>query len=81
MTNTMDDTVVVKADLLAREKINTMAEFSDPMDLYHGLIQRVKKYHPSDDISLIEKAFAIADEAHKEQYRKSDDAVSEILSL
>ena len=53
----MDDTVVVRADLLAREKINTMAEFSDPMDLYHGLIHRVKKYHPSGDISLIEKAF------------------------
>ena len=38
----MDDTVVVKADLLERETINTMAEFSDPMDIYQGLIQRVK---------------------------------------
>ena len=69
----MDDTVVVKADLLAREKINTMAEFSEPMDLYHGLIQRVKKYHPSGDISLIEKAFNIAGEAHKNQFRKSGE--------
>ena len=73
MTNAMDDTVVVKADLLEREKINTMAEFSDPMDIYHGLVQRVKKYHPSGDISLIEKAFNIASEAHKSQFRKSGE--------
>ena len=73
MTNTMDDTVVVKADLLEREKINTMAEFSDPEDIYQGLIQRVKKYHPSGDISLIEKAFNIAREAHKNQFRKSGE--------
>ena len=73
MTNTMDDTVVVKADLLEREKINTMAEFSDPQDIYQGLIQRVKKYHPSGDISLIEKAFNIAREAHKNQFRKSGE--------
>ena len=69
----MDDTVVVKADLLEREKINTMAEFSDPEDIYQGLIQRVKKYHPSGDISLIEKAFNIAREAHKNQFRKSGE--------
>ena len=68
-----DDTVKVKADLLERESINTMAEFSDPMDLYHSLIQRVKKYHPSGDISLIEKAFNIAKEAHKDQFRKSGE--------
>ena len=68
-----DDTVKVRADLLERESINTMAEFSDPMDLYHSLIQRVKKYHPSGDISLIEKAFNIAKEAHKDQFRKSGE--------
>ena len=73
MTNAMDETVVVKADLLERESINTMAEFSDPIDIYHGLIQSVKKYHPSGDISLIEKAFKIANEAHKNQFRKSGE--------
>ena len=73
MTGINDDTVKVKADLLERDSINTMAEFSDPMDLYHSLIQRVKKYHPSGDISLIEKAFNIAREAHKNQFRKSGE--------
>ena len=69
----IDGTVIVKSDLLERETINTMAEFSAPKDLYKALIERVKKYHPSGDISLIEKAFSIAEEAHKEQYRKSGE--------
>ena len=69
----IDGTVTVKPDLLERETINTLAEFSAPSELYQALINRVRKYHPSDDISLIEKAFSIADEAHKEQYRKSGE--------
>ena len=73
VANINDDMVKVKADLLERDSINTMAEFSDPMDLYHELIQRVKKYHPSGDITLIEKAFNIAKEAHKNQFRKSGE--------
>ena len=49
------------------------AEFANPEDLYAELIERVRKYHPSDDISLIEKAYHIADEAHKDQARKSGE--------
>lgn len=73
MAELHDDTVKVKADLLGRESINTMAEFTEPMALYHGLIECVKKYHPSGDISLIEKAFNVANEAHKNQFRKSGE--------
>ena len=73
MANVNDDTVKVKTDLLERESINIMAEFTEPTELYSGLIQRVKKYHPSGDISLIEKAFNIANEAHKNQFRKSGE--------
>nr|MBQ8253312.1 bifunctional (p)ppGpp synthetase/guanosine-3',5'-bis(diphosphate) 3'-pyrophosphohydrolase [Lachnospiraceae bacterium] len=53
--------------------IKAMAEFQEPQELYRDLIARVQKYHPSDDISLIEKAYRIADEAHKEQVRKSGE--------
>ncbi|MBQ8198850.1 MAG: bifunctional (p)ppGpp synthetase/guanosine-3',5'-bis(diphosphate) 3'-pyrophosphohydrolase [Lachnospiraceae bacterium] len=53
--------------------IQAMAEFQEPQELYRDLIARVKKYHPSDDISLIEKAYRIADEAHKDQVRKSGE--------
>lgn len=48
-------------------------DFTDPEILYQKLIQMVKKYHPSDDVHLIEKAYKIAYEAHEGQYRKSGE--------
>ena len=48
-------------------------EYSSPEDLYQDLVARVRKYHPSDDISLIEKSYNIANEAHKDQVRKSGE--------
>ena len=63
----------MKNDFLEPDLIDTMEEFSDPMDLYYKLIARVKKYHPSDDISLIKRAFLIAKEAHSGQFRKSGE--------
>ena len=54
-------------------KIEAIKEFQSPDALYKGLIDRVRKYHPSDDISLIEKAYQQAAEAHKDQLRKSGE--------
>ncbi|HKM03153.1 MAG TPA: bifunctional (p)ppGpp synthetase/guanosine-3',5'-bis(diphosphate) 3'-pyrophosphohydrolase [Lachnospiraceae bacterium] len=54
-------------------RIEAMDEFLSPEELYQDLIKRVQKYHPSDDISLIEKAYKIAYEAHKDQVRKSGE--------
>ena len=54
-------------------RIEQIAEFQSPETLYQDLISRVKKYHPSDDISLIEKAYKVAYEAHKTQVRKSGE--------
>ena len=54
-------------------KISESHEFVNPDDLYQELIQRVRKYHPSDDISMIEKAYRVAREAHKNQFRKSGE--------
>ena len=48
-------------------------EFVNPEELYRELIGRVQKYHPSDDISMIEKAYRIASDAHKDQFRKSGE--------
>ena len=48
-------------------------EFETPEHLYQELISRVRKYHPSDDISLIEKAYNLASMAHKNQLRKSGE--------
>ena len=54
-------------------RIESLQEFLSPEQLYNDLIVRVRKYHPSDDISLIEKAYNIANEAHKDQLRKSGE--------
>ena len=54
-------------------RIEAIQEFQSPEQLYNDLILRVKKYHPSDDISLIEKAYKVASEAHKDQLRKSGE--------
>ena len=54
-------------------RIEPIKEFQSPEKLYADLIARVRKYHPSDDISLIEKAYKIASEAHKDQVRKSGE--------
>lgn len=54
-------------------RIEAMKEFLSPEELYQDLIARVQKYHPSDDISLIEKAYKIAYDAHKDQVRRSGE--------
>lgn len=54
-------------------RIEAIQEFQSPEQLYRDLICRVKKYHPSDDITLIEKAYHVAYEAHKDQVRKSGE--------
>ena len=54
-------------------RIEAMAEFKTPEELYDDLIARVRKYHPSDDISLIEKAYRLASDAHRDQARKSGE--------
>ncbi len=48
-------------------------EFVAPELLYQELITRVQKYHPSDDISMIERAYNVAFEAHRDQLRKSGE--------
>ena len=65
----LENEVVSKDD-----NIKTMQEFVSPESLYQELIASVKKYHPSTDISLIEKAYKTADTAHKGQVRKSGEA-------
>ncbi len=54
-------------------RIEPIKEFLSPEELYQDLISRVRKYHPSDDISMIEKAYQIANLAHQDQVRKSGE--------
>ena len=54
-------------------RIESIEEYQSPETLYEELINRVRRYHPSDDISMIEKAYRIAYNAHKGQVRKSGE--------
>ncbi|MDD5847490.1 MAG: bifunctional (p)ppGpp synthetase/guanosine-3',5'-bis(diphosphate) 3'-pyrophosphohydrolase [Lachnospiraceae bacterium] len=53
--------------------MESIAEYVSPDVLYKDLIERVRKYHPSDDISLIEKAYHVAMKAHEGQFRRSGE--------
>ena len=53
--------------------VKTMHNFTSPEVLYKELINSVLKYHPSTDISMIEKAYKVASEAHEGQKRKSGE--------
>ena len=47
--------------------------FTDPEVLYNELMDAVRVYHPSTDLSMIEKAYKVAKDAHKNQKRKSGE--------
>ena len=37
------------------------------------LIARIRKYHPDDDMDLVQRAYEFAERAHANQVRKSGD--------
>ncbi len=57
----------------ADASLKNMDDFTSPAVLYQELINSVKKYHPSADISMIQKAYKIAHDAHEGQCRKSGE--------
>ncbi len=78
VTDAFDQASQIEAEKLASVKkadaaVKTMSDFTSPEVLYQELISSVRKYHPSTDISMIEKAYKVASEAHKDQKRKSGE--------
>ena len=65
----------VQAKKIDREdrEIPVMKDFTSPEDLYRELIKSVVRYHPSTDISMIEKAYQTALSFHEGQVRKSGE--------
>ena len=53
--------------------VKSQEDYEDPNRLYDMLIARIRKYHPSTDVSLIEKAYKLAVKAHGDQRRKSGE--------
>lgn len=56
-----------------KNEISKPDDFTAPEELYARLISTVRNYHPSSDISMIEKAYSIASKAHEGQLRKSGE--------
>ena len=57
----------------AYNDISAPAHFTDPDILFKKLMETVRNYHPSADLSLIEKAYTVARDAHQDQRRKSGE--------
>lgn len=47
--------------------------YMEPEKLYACLIERIRKYHPSSDLTMIERAYEVAKKAHQGQMRKSGE--------
>lgn len=63
-----------KLDIVDGHAVKAPADYQNPDELYNSLIARIQKYHPSADISMVEKAYRIAKNAHEGQKRKSGEA-------
>lgn len=71
-----EELLQLEQDMLShssREVVTQTKEFEQPDDLFHDLIDRIHKYHPSADTEMIEKAYHIAKDAHEGQVRKSGE--------
>ena len=55
------------------KSLSTPADFTDPAALYQKLLDTVYEYRPGTDISMIEKAYKLAFDLHKDQKRKSGE--------
>ena len=55
-------------------------DYQNPEQLYEALIARVRKYHPSADISLIEKAYKLSRRHIKSRSASPESLISFIRS-
>lgn len=78
---TVPDTILQQTAAQEKREYNTEKkagfavpkDFTDVEELYDQLIRTIRNYHPSTDLSMIEKAYRIAKDAHKDQKRKSGE--------
>ncbi len=56
-----------------RTVVKNPEDYEDSDVLYERLVAAILRYHPSTDLTLVEKAYTIARDAHKDQKRKSGE--------
>ena len=71
--NNTENTTKLEEIKKVEASVKKMEDFTDPEKLHQELLSGIRKYHPSADLSLIEKAYQIAADAHKDQKRKSGE--------
>lgn len=71
--NNTENTTKLEEIKKVEASVKKMEDFTDPEKLHQELLAGIRKYHPSADLSLIEKAYQVAAEAHKDQKRKSGE--------
>ena len=72
----MPDEVILRTKTkrkIDEEPLSCPPDFTSPDELYEELKKEVLKYHPSTDLSLIDKAYQVAKKAHEGQMRKSGE--------
>ena len=74
ITDYMSSNESIKKKMMASEKeLDSFAEFTPKEELFDKLVKTIYEYHPSTDISLIRKAYELADSCHEGQLRKSGE--------
>ena len=53
--------------------VGELTPVETPDELYEQLVEKIKQYHPTDNFSMLKKAYDLAKEAHKDQKRKSGE--------
>lgn len=46
---------------------------SEPDEIYKRLIRKIRSYHPSDNLEMVDRAYQLAKKAHESQFRKSGE--------
>ncbi|MBQ9827754.1 MAG: bifunctional (p)ppGpp synthetase/guanosine-3',5'-bis(diphosphate) 3'-pyrophosphohydrolase [Lachnospiraceae bacterium] len=67
------DYIDVEGDQLESFELVRTEDFETPSSIYARLTDKVKEYHPSDDVTQIDKAYRLAEKAHADQMRKSGE--------
>jgi GTP pyrophosphokinase len=73
MANPAYDMVMEEKRERQEAHLTPVEEFVSPESLYEELVERIRRYHPSTDLSLVEKAYQVADKSHQGQLRKSGE--------
>ncbi|MCD8153033.1 MAG: bifunctional (p)ppGpp synthetase/guanosine-3',5'-bis(diphosphate) 3'-pyrophosphohydrolase [Clostridiales bacterium] len=70
----MENRPVTANDILpARAPIVQIRDFVRPEDLYRQLLSTIQKYHPSEDTSMVERAYQLASTARKGRKRQAGE--------